>query len=106
MNQNKIYVGSLSYEATAEDLESFFAQYGDIAEVKLIMDRETGRSRGFAFVTFNSDDAAKASLESDGSDIKGRKIRVNIAREGGAGGGRGGRGGRSGGGRGDYGRRD
>lgn len=81
MNQNKIYVGNLSYDTTTEDLESFFSQYGEFEDVKLITDRETGRSKGFAFITFANQSDAQSSLASDGSEFKGRKIRVNMARE-------------------------
>ncbi len=94
MSQNKIYVGSLAYEVTGGDLEAHFRQFGDIAEVKLITDRETGRSRGFAFITFANPAGAQASLAADGAELKGKKMRVNMAREddrrraGGGGGGR------------------
>ncbi len=81
MSQNKIYVGSLAYEVTGPDLETHFRQYGEIAEVKLITDRETGRSRGFAFITFANPAGAQASLAADGADLKGKKMRVNMARE-------------------------
>ena len=82
MSQNKIYVGSLSYDVTADDLQSYFGQYGDIEEAKLIMDRETGRSKGFAFITYATQDAAQAAVsKANGVDLQGRKIRVNIARE-------------------------
>ncbi|WP_259430881.1 RNA-binding protein [Coxiella burnetii] len=102
MSQNKIYVGSLSYDVTADELQSFFGQYGEIEEAKLIMDRETGRSKGFAFITYGTQDAAQEAVsKANGIDLQGRKIRVNIARENtgdrrrdGGSGGWGGRGGR------------
>ncbi|HLD17364.1 MAG TPA: RNA-binding protein [Coxiellaceae bacterium] len=101
MSQNKIYVGNLPYSVSGEDLESFFGQYGEIAEAKLIMDRDTGRSKGFAFVTFVSDDSANKALVCDNTEMDGRKIRVNIARDDGGtrrgGGGNGGGGARRGG---------
>ncbi len=81
MNQNKIYVGNLSFDTTTADLESHFSQFGEFEDVKLITDRETGRSKGFAFITFASEKDAQASLASDGTEFKGRKIRVNMARE-------------------------
>ena len=88
MSQNKIYVGSLSYDVTADDLQSYFGQYGDIEEAKLIMDRETGRSKGFAFITYATQDAAQVAVsKANGVDLQGRKIRVNIARENMGGGG-------------------
>lgn len=95
MSQNKIYVGSLSYDVTAKDLQSFFGQYGDIEDARVIMDRDTGKSKGFAFVTFTNQNAAQAALLADGTEMQGRKIRVNIARDNPAGGS-----GRFGGGRG------
>ncbi|MCB1827484.1 MAG: RNA-binding protein [Coxiellaceae bacterium] len=102
MSNSKIYVGSLSYDATSDDLQTFFGNYGEIAEVKLIIDRETNRSKGFAFITFADAEAVEAALKADGEEIQGRKIRVNLAREstGGGGGGRrhGGGGNRRGGG--------
>ncbi len=108
MSQNKIYVGNLSYDVTSDDLQDLFGEYGGLADVKLITDRETGRSKGFAFITFESDQGVQASLAADGTELKGRKMRVNVAREdnrssgggaGGRGGAGGGRGGAGGGGR-------
>ncbi|MFW0085914.1 MAG: RNA recognition motif domain-containing protein [Coxiella-like endosymbiont] len=87
MSQNKIYVGSLSYDVTAKDLQSFFGQYGDIEDARVIMDRDTGKSKGFAFVTFANQNAAQAALLADGTEMQGRKIRVNIARDNPVGGG-------------------
>ena len=106
-SQAKIYVGNLPYSTDNDDLESHFKQYGEISEVKLIMDRETGRSKGFAFITFADQQSAQASLASNETEFQGRKIKVNIAKDdntrssgGGAGGGfrRGGNGGGGGGG--------
>lgn len=90
MSQNQIYVGNLAYSVTEEDLTEFFNQYGDIETVKLIMDRETGRSKGFAFISFVGQDAAKNALEANGADLKGRNMKVNPAKAGGAGSGGGG----------------
>ena len=81
MSQNKVYVGSLSYDVTADDLQSFFGQYGDIEETRLITDRETGRSKGFAFITYANQNGAQAALVANGVELQGRKIRVNIARD-------------------------
>lgn len=96
MSQAKIYVGNLSYDVTSNDLQDHFGRYGEIAEVKLITDRGTGRSKGFAFITFTTDQSAKDSLASDGVELGGRKMKVNEAKEdrrnGGGGGGGGGRG--------------
>lgn len=105
MAETKIYVGNLSYDVTSDDLANHFAQYGEIEEVKLIMDRDTGRSKGFAFIKFKDDGASNKALAEDGKDFKGRSFKVSIARAatgGGAGGGsRGGAGG--GGSRGGFG---
>lgn len=81
MSQNKVYVGSLSYDVTADDLQSFFRQYGDIEETRLITDRETGQSKGFAFITYTNQNGAQAALVANGVELQGRKIRVNIARD-------------------------
>ncbi|GAB4222665.1 MAG: hypothetical protein Tsb005_15260 [Gammaproteobacteria bacterium] len=78
-NQNKIYVGNLSYSTTQEGLEAAFGAYGVIEDVKLIRDHETGRSKGFAFITFTKADEAQAALSLDGSTLDERAIRVNIA---------------------------
>ena len=82
---NKLFVGGLPWAVTDEGLRSAFANYGEITEAKVILDRETGRSRGFGFVTFADGEAAQTALEMDGQDLEGRKIRVESAkgREGG-----------------------
>ena len=89
--QNKLYVGSLPFSFEENDLENQFSSFGEIREVKLIRDRESGRSKGFAFVTFETEEAAQAALELNGSEMGGRSVRVNIAidkpRSGGGGGG-------------------
>ena len=94
-----IYVGNLSYEMTEEDLRKEFEGFGQVDSVKIIMDRYTGRSKGFGFVEMAQDDEAKAAISSmDGKEIGGRTLKVNEARpreEGGRGGG-GGDGGRRG----------
>jgi RNA recognition motif-containing protein len=90
-----IYVGNLSYNATEEDLRNAFEQYGDVASVNIIKDRETGRSRGFAFVEMGDGQQAKEAIEAlNLSDIAGRKVTVNEARPKTERGGRGGGGGR------------
>lgn len=79
---NKIFVGNLSYTASTTDLEEAFRDFGEVVDAKIVKDRATGKSRGFGFVTFNSDeDAKKAALAMDGKEISGRKIRVNEARD-------------------------
>lgn len=100
--QNQLFVGNLAFSTTKEDLELAFSKYGTVTEVKIPQDRDTGRVRGFAFVTFEDQKSAEAALEMDGKEINGRAIRVNVAQEkktGGTSGRSGGAGGRSGGGR-------
>jgi len=97
----KIYVGNLSYETTEETLRDLFGQHGDVEEVAVISDRDTGRSRGFAFVTMPDAQQAQAAISAlNGTDFEGRSLNVNEARQKSAG--SGGRGGGGGGG----GRRD
>jgi RNA recognition motif-containing protein len=96
----KIYVGNLSFETTDDDLSREFAVYGEVASANAVMDRDTGRSRGFGFVDMPSDEQAKAAIAGlNGKDLQGRTLTVNESRprEGGTGGGRSG-GSRSGGG--------
>lgn len=76
-----IYVGNLSFKATEEDLRQAFAQYGEVAAVNLVKDRETGRSRGFAFVEMPDGEQAKQAIEHlNLADIAGRRVTVNEAR--------------------------
>ena len=98
MQQNKLYVGNLPFSADEAQLRELFSAYGEISELAMITDRDTGRSKGFAFITFATQQAADKALEQDGKDLGGRNMRVNIAQErekkgGGRGGNRGGRGG-------------
>ncbi|MEQ8275424.1 MAG: RNA-binding protein [Deltaproteobacteria bacterium] len=100
---NKLYVGNLNYNTTEEELRDHFGADGrDVKEVAIIMDRETGRPRGFGFVTMASDADAQSAIEAlDGQPLGGRSLRVNEAQDrrgGGGGGGGGGRGGYGGGG--------
>jgi RNA recognition motif-containing protein len=98
----KLYVGNLSFDTTENDLQDLFQQHGPVSEVNLITDRMTGRSRGFAFVTMGTPEAAQAAITAlSGKDIQGRALTVNEARpreEHGGGGGGGGGGRRNGGG--------
>jgi heterogeneous nuclear ribonucleoprotein A1/A3 len=101
----KLFVGGLSWGVDDHGLREAFAPHGEITEAKVINDRETGRSRGFGFVTFTDSEAADAAIAAlDGTDLDGRAIRVNEAqqrggpRRGGGGGGGGGYGGGGGGG--------
>lgn len=81
MSQKKLFIGNLSFRATEEELTDAFSQYGELEEVKIILDRETGRSRGFAFVSYTEEDAAQSALKMDGVAVSGRNIRVSIATE-------------------------
>jgi RNA recognition motif-containing protein len=109
---NRLYVGNLSYESTAEGLRQSFSEFGEVTDAHVVMDRESGRSRGFGFVTMGSAQEAQRAMEKmNGAVIDGRPLRVNEAEErpnrgggggggfggGGGGGGRGGRGGGGGG---------
>lgn len=101
----KLYVGNLPFSTSESELREMFSQFGDVASASLVMDRETGRPRGFGFVEFASDDEARAAIEGmHGKNIGGRDLTVNEARPREGGGGGGGRGfGGGGGGRGGYG---
>ncbi len=81
MQQNKLYVGNFPYSVDEGQLRDLFAPYGEIEELALIMDRETGRSKGFAFITFATQQAAETALEKNGVDLAGRALRVNMAQE-------------------------
>ena len=88
-----IYVGNLSFDTADTDLEQIFSQHGEVEEVQIITDRDTGRSRGFGFVKMRDDNAARTAIEQlNGTDVGGRNIIVNEAKpradRGGGGGGR------------------
>jgi RNA recognition motif. (a.k.a. RRM, RBD, or RNP domain) len=111
---NKLYVGNLAYSVRDESLQQSFSQFGTVTSAKVMMDRETGRSKGFGFVEMGSDAEAQAAINGmNGQPLEGRPIVVNEARPredrpggfggGGGGGGRGPYGGGGGGGRGGYG---
>ena len=112
---NKLFVGNLSFNTTENDLQDAFAAFGTVVEANLMMDRMSGKPRGFAFVTMSSPDEAQKAIEGmNGKEVDGRALTVNVARpreerpSGGGGGGGGGRreygggGGGGGGGRGRY----
>ena len=100
----KLFVGGLSWGTDDDGLKNAFAAFGEVTDCKVITDRETGRSRGFGFVTFDSAENADAAIAAlDGQDLDGRAIRVNEAQQREGGGGGRGRGGGGGGGGGGYG---
>ena len=77
----KLYVGNLSYSTTQDTLQAEFAAHGQVQEVAIITDRETGRPRGFAFVTMSNEDEGRAAIETlNGLEVDGRTITVNEAR--------------------------
>jgi cold-inducible RNA-binding protein len=95
---NKLFIGGLSWNTTDEGLRDAFSRFGEVIEAKVVSDRETGRSRGFGFVTLASATAAQTAIrETDGSMLDGRSIRVNEAQDRQGGGGGGGAGGGGGG---------
>ncbi len=76
-----LYVGNLSYDATENDLEDLFSQYGGVTEVNLMVDRVTQKPRGFAFVTLATKEAADAAIAAlNGKDFRGRQLKINEAR--------------------------
>ena len=79
---NKAYVGNLAYTATQQEITEFFSAYGEVQEVAIPTDRETGRPRGFAFVTFDSEQSAQAAVaQANGQDFSGRQLKVSIAQD-------------------------
>jgi RNA recognition motif-containing protein len=80
MDKNKLFVGSLPWSINNDTLKELFAQYGEITEAIVINDRDTGRSKGFGFVTFTNEADAQKALEMNGKEVDGRPIVVNIAR--------------------------
>ncbi len=81
MQKQNLFVGSLAYATTDDGLKEFFEQIGEVERAKVATDRETGRSRGFGFVTFvNEDDNQKAVDQLDGKELDGRTINVSLAR--------------------------
>lgn len=76
----KLYVGNLPYSTTEQDLNEAFSQFGIVNDIKVITDRDTGRSKGFAFVTFDNTDEADKALSLNGTDFNGRTLKVNVAK--------------------------
>jgi cold-inducible RNA-binding protein len=110
MNESRLFVGNLSYQTMENDLQEYFSQAGVVTSVNLMLDKFTGKSRGFAFIEFSTSEEANKAVEMfHGKELQGRALTVNIARPreeraprasgGGGGGGGGYRGGREGGGR-------
>lgn len=78
----KLFVGNLSYDVDQDSLKEAFEEYGTVVSAQVIMDRDSGRSRGFGFVEMASDDEARAAIEAlDGKDMHGRNVVVNAAKE-------------------------
>ncbi|MFL2756045.1 MAG: RNA recognition motif domain-containing protein [Dehalococcoidia bacterium] len=76
-----IYCGNIAYDTGEDDLRDLFAQYGEVASVRVIKDRDTGRSKGFGFVDMDNDDEAKEAIEAlNEKDFMGRSLRINEAR--------------------------
>jgi len=98
----KLYVGNLTYSMTNSSLETLFTEFGEVRSAQIVMDRDTGRSKGFGFVEMANEQASKAAIAAlNGKEVDGRSLTVNEARpreERGGGGGRSGGGGRYGGG--------
>ena len=94
MSNSKLFVGNLSFNTTENDLQDMFAAHGTVVEANLMMDRATGRPRGFGFVTMGTPEEAEAAINAlNGKSIDGRSLTVNVAkpreeRTGGSGGGR------------------
>ncbi|WP_036794666.1 RNA recognition motif domain-containing protein [Piscirickettsia salmonis] len=76
----KLYVGNLTYSVEDRDLVEMFSKYGEVISARVITDRDTGRSKGFAFVDFQTQEQAQAALELDGKDSGGRNLKVNMAK--------------------------
>jgi RNA recognition motif-containing protein len=104
---NRLYVGNLAFDSTSESVRAAFTQFGEVTDVHIVTDRQTGQSRGFGFVTMSSQTEANTAMQSmNGAELDGRRLRVNEAEErpqrsgggGGFGGGRSAGGGGGGGG--------
>jgi cold-inducible RNA-binding protein len=81
MSNNKLFVGNLSFNSTENDLKDTFAAHGTVLEVNLMMDRESGRPRGFGFVTMSTPEEAEAAISAlNGKSIDGRDLTVNVAK--------------------------
>jgi len=80
-DKKKLYVGNLPYSVNSDELRKLFSEFGEVVDAMVIIDKYSGRSKGFGFVTFASEDMAKAAVEKmNGKDLEGRKLVVNVAR--------------------------
>jgi cold-inducible RNA-binding protein len=80
-NKKKLYVGNLSYDTAVDALKEAFAEFGEIVDAVIITDKMSGRSKGFGFIEFADEEAAKKAVEAmDGKEVDGRKLVVNFAR--------------------------
>lgn len=81
MQQNKLYVGNFPYTVDESQLREIFSPFGQIVDIAMIKDRDTGRPKGFAFITFATQQAAESALSANGKDLDGRSLKVNMAQE-------------------------
>ncbi|CAM8929709.1 unnamed protein product [Rhodiola kirilowii] len=82
MSSSKVFIGGISYSTDDQSLKEAFARYGEVLEARIIMDRETGRSRGFGFVTYTSSEEASSAIQAlDGQELHGRRVKVNYAND-------------------------
>lgn len=78
---SNLYVGNLAFSTTDSDLESLFTEHGGVSSAQVIVDRDTGRSRGFGFVEMESDEEAQKAISAlDGTNVEGRQLKVNVAK--------------------------
>jgi len=77
----KLFIGGLAWAVTSEQLRDYFAVHGEVVEAKVVTDKQTGRSRGFGFVVYSTEEDAQKALAFDGQEFEGRKIRVELARD-------------------------
>ncbi|XP_033735992.1 glycine-rich RNA-binding protein 10-like [Pecten maximus] len=98
MDDTKVYAGNLSYDTDESSLQEAFSKYGNVVDCKVITDRETGRSRGFGFITFDCKESATDAVDKGPLELDGRGLKISFAQARGGGGGGRGRGFRGGGG--------
>ncbi len=81
VNPRKLFVGNIAFTVTEQQLSELFSQYGEVVDLKLILDRATGRSKGIAFVEYSTEEMAQAAIEAtNGMEFEGRALNVNVAR--------------------------